>query len=125
MGAVFDVIFSGLTRKLELDWDEAEIRLRDDAIRPNWVLCATARRSWKSLRALEKHHAIIAYWARLEHPSNVQRTVGVVELLEEMKREQISTTKTPTGLERSELMVPPFLGQKICFFFARQENCEI
>lgn len=62
--------------------------------------------------------------ARLEHPSKLQRTVGVVELLEEMKREQIATTKTPTGLERSELMVPPFFGQKI-WFFARQEKCEI
>ena len=36
-------------RGLELDWDETKIRLRDDAIRPNWVLRATARRSWKSV----------------------------------------------------------------------------
>ena len=39
--------FSDWRRNWSCHWDETEIRLRDDAIRPNWVLCATATKPAK------------------------------------------------------------------------------
>lgn len=114
------MLFFGLTKKLELDWDETEIRLRDDAIRPNWVLCATATKPAKL--SLEENHEALGEVGTPFECSADSWSGGVVGGDEEGTHVHNKNTHWFGELGAHGA---PIFGTENLFFFARQENCEI